>query len=178
MKRAIDNPASTDDICFLIAYANWLVVLNDVADMCHFSEKEAFVEITGEYVVDTMSDNESENVSDLQFRVYQYSDGIARENDIDMQYYKLIKESIKTDLGFEFDKFMEVVSYFSFATPNAITIPFGNVYVAEYSNIVDDIETQMSGSISKDRNHYNFGYLILDTEQLKTIKGKSYFSCQ
>ena len=175
LKRAIDNPASTDDICFLIAYANWLVVLNDVADMCHFSEKEAFVEITGEYVVDTMSDNESENVSDLQFRVYQYSDGIARENDIDVQYYKLIKESIKTDLGFEFDKFMEVVSYFSFATPNAITILFGNVYVAEYSNIVDDIETQMSGSISKDEIITILDYLILDTEQLKTIKGKSDF---
>ena len=30
--------ATIDDINLLLAYANWLVVLNDVADMCHFAD--------------------------------------------------------------------------------------------------------------------------------------------
>lgn len=47
--------ATIDDINLLLAYANWLVVLNDVADMCHFADNEAYIEITDEYLILTGS---------------------------------------------------------------------------------------------------------------------------
>ena len=48
--------ANRDDINLLLAYANWLVVLSDVADICYFADNEAYIEITNEYVVDTLAD--------------------------------------------------------------------------------------------------------------------------
>lgn len=66
--------ATIDDINLLLAYANWLVVLNDVADMCHFADNEAYIEITDEYVVDTLADDQdAEALSGLHHRIYSYS---------------------------------------------------------------------------------------------------------
>lgn len=53
------------------------MVLNDVADMCYFADTEAYIEITSEYVVDTVSDaQQSEKIDNLHHRVYSYSDGL------------------------------------------------------------------------------------------------------
>ena len=69
--------ATRENINVLLAYANWLVVLNDVADMCHFADDEAYIEITDEYVVDTLSDDQdAEKPNNLHHRIYSHSDGL------------------------------------------------------------------------------------------------------
>ena len=46
------------------------MVLNDVADMCYFADTEAYIEITSEYVVDTLSDEQhSEKIDNLHHMI-------------------------------------------------------------------------------------------------------------
>lgn len=76
--------ATIDDINLLLAYANWLVVLNDVADMCHFADNEAYIEITDEYVVDTLADDQdAEALSGLHHKFLFIIVDAINENDSD-----------------------------------------------------------------------------------------------
>lgn len=171
LDRDAKKIAITNDICFLIAYANWLVVLNDVADMCHFSDKEAYIEITEEYVVNILSDEDGGNaITGLQNRIYKYSDGIARKKEIDLQYYEKVKVSLSTNLGFDFNLFMVLLSYFANSFSNTIVKYCGaNVYRATFEKVIDDFQTKIGGNISRDDIERIFCYLCLDVSQLKTI---------
>ena len=81
MHHESETLAIRDDINLLLAYANWLVVLNDVADMCYFADNEAYIEITDEYVVDTLSDDQdAEKLNGLHHRIYSYSEGGKAES--------------------------------------------------------------------------------------------------
>ena len=70
--------------------------LNDVADMCYFADNEAYIEITDEYVVDTLSDDhDAEELNGLHHRVYSYSDGLKRNHETDSKYMKRQREHLK-----------------------------------------------------------------------------------
>lgn len=169
--------ATRDNINFLLAYSNWLVVLNDVADMCYFADVESYIEITGEYVVDTLSDDKhSEELANLHHRVYSYSDGLKRNTDIDRKYLEKVKETIKEDMGLDFQNLVDALSYFSYSFSDKIVNKIGsNVFRGTWDGLLDDFLMQMKGSITKEEAQGIFSYLILAFENLKTENGKTDF---
>ena len=71
--------------------------------LCLFSL--AYIEITSEYVVDTVSDaQQSEKIDNLHHRVYSYSDGLKRNADIDGKYFSHMN----------FSTLATIVSFFSY----------------------------------------------------------------
>lgn len=169
--------ATKENINFLLAYANWLVVLNDVADMCYFADTEAYIEITSEYVVDTVSDaQQSEKIDNLHHRVYSYSDGLKRNADIDGKYLEKVKETIKEDIGLDFQSFIDVLSYFSYSFSDEIVNKIGsNVFRGTWNELLNDFLVQMNGAITKEEAIGIFNYLVVAFENLKTENGKTDF---
>lgn len=169
--------ATKENINFLLAYANWLVVLNDVADMCYFADIEAYIEITSEYVVDTMSDEQqSEKYDNLHYRVYSYSNGFKRNADIDRKYLEKVKETLQGDMGFDFQNFIDSLSYFSYSFSEEVVNKIGsNVYRGDWNELLSDFLTQMNGVITKEEAIEIFNYLIVVGEKLKTENGKTDF---
>ena len=169
--------ATRDDINLLLAYANWLVVLNDVADMCYFAENEAHIEITDEYVVDTLSDNQNdEKLNDLHHRVYLHSAGLKRNHEIDSKYLEKVKTTFKEDVGFAFTDFLDILSYFSYSFSEAIVKKIGaNIYKAPMEELMRDFLTQMKGAITEEDATNLFSYLMLSYQDLKTENGKADF---
>lgn len=169
--------ADKQDINFLLAYANWLVVLNDVADMCHFADNEAYIEITNEYIVDTLSDNQKdEKQNDLLHRVYSYSEGMKRNRDIDLKYLEKVKKSFEEDTNFGFQTFMEILTYFSCYFSDEIVEKNGsNIYRASMKNLLEDFLIQTDTTIAEAEAKRIFDCLIIHSKNLKTEKGKSDF---
>ena len=169
--------ATKENIKFLLAYANWLVVLNDVADMCYFADTEAYIEITSEYVVDTLSDEQhSEKIDNLHHRVYSYSDGLKSNADIDCKYLEKVKETIKEDIGLDFQSFIDALSYFSHSFSDEIVNKIGsNVFRGACNELLNDFLMQMDGVITKEEALGIFNYLVVAFENLKTENGKTDF---
>ena len=169
--------ATKDDIHLLLAYANWLVGLNDVADMCHFTDNEVYIEITNEYVVDTLSgDQDVEKWKGLHHRVYSYSEGLKRNHETDSKYLDKAKKTFKADMGFDFSDFLIILSYFSnsFLEKNCKKIG-NNVFRASMKSLLSDFLIQMNGTIKEEDAIKLFDYLIIPAQKLKSENGKTDF---
>ena len=162
--------ATIDDINLLLAYANWLVVLNDVADMCHFADNEAYIEITDEYVVDTLADDQdAEALSGLHHRIYSYSGGLKRDHETDFKYLEKVKETFKEDMGFDLTDFLDILSYFSNSFSETIVKKIGNnVFRAPMKELLRDFLEQMNNVITEEDAATLFNYLVVSSQNLKT----------
>lgn len=169
--------ANRDDINLLLAYANWLVVLNDVADMCYFADNEAYIEITNEYVVDTLADEQkAESLDGVHHRIYSYSEGLKRDHEIDCKYLEKVKETFKEDMGFAFIDFMDILSYFSYSFSETIAKKIGNnVFKVPIKEVLRDFLGQMNNAITEDTANILLNYLMVSSQNLKTENGKSDF---
>lgn len=169
--------ATIDDINLLLAYANWLVVLNDVADMCHFADNEAYIEITDEYVVDTLADDQdAEALSGLHHRIYSYSGGLKRDHETDFKYLEKVKETFKEDMGFDLTDFLDILSYFSNSFSETIVKKIGNnVFRAPMKELLRDFLEQMNNVITEEDATTLFNYLVASSQNLKTENGKINF---
>lgn len=169
--------ANRDDINLLLAYANWLVVLNDVADMCYFADNEAYIEITNEYVVDTLADDQNAKKLDgVHHRIYSYSEGLKRDHEIDCKYLEKVKETFQEDMGFAFIDFMDILSYFSCSFSETIAKKIGNnVFKAPIKEVLRDFLEQTNNAITEENASILLNYLMVSFQNLKTENGKSDF---
>lgn len=169
--------ATRDDINLLIAYANWLVVLNDVADMCYFADNEAYIEITDEYVVDTLSgDQDAEELNGLHHRVYSYSEGLKRNQETDSKYLEKAKITFKEDMGFDLQDFLDILSYFSYSFSEETVKKVGNnVLRAPMKKLLNNFLVQMNGVITEKDAIVLFNYLMVSPQKLKTVNNKADF---
>ena len=144
--------ANRDDINLLLAYANWLVILSYVADMCYFADNEAYIEITNEYVVDTLADEQkAESLDWVHHRIYSYSEGLKRDHEIDCKYLEKVKETFKEDMGFAFIDFMDILSCFSYFFSETIAKKIGNnVFEVPIKEVLRDFLGQMNNAITED----------------------------
>lgn len=168
---------NNDVIKFLIAYARWLVILNDVADMCHFAENDVHIEITQEYVVDALSNDKSlEERNNLLHRVYSYSKGLNRNNEIDVEYLKKTIDAFKNDIGFELGSLNDILTYFSLSFKESIVKKVGNnVFQILEKNFLEDFRKQTDDSFNENEVKKIIDYLTLNLEKLKTVCDKEDF---
>ena len=145
--------------------------------MCYFADNEAYIEITDEYVVDTLSDDhDAEELNGLHHRVYSYSDGLKRNHETDSKYLEKAKGTLKEDMGFDFPSFLDVLAYFSYSFSDAIVKKIGNnVFRAPMKELLDDFRMQMNDVITEEDAIKLFNYLMVDSQNLKTENGKADF---
>lgn len=111
-----------------------------------------------------------------QKRYGSYSDGLKRNVDIDRKYIEKVKETIKEDIGLDFQSFIDVLSYFSNLFSDEIVDKIGsNVFRGAYNELLNDFLMQMDGAITKEEAIGIFNYLVVDFENLKTENGKMDF---
>lgn len=127
----------------------------------------------------TMLDYHSTLLHDIyinQKRYGSYSDGLKRNVDIDRKYIEKVKETIKEDIGLDFQSFIDVLSYFSNLFSDEIVDKIGsNVFRGAYNELLNDFLMQMDGAITKEEAIGIFNYLVVDFENLKTENGKMDF---
>ena len=130
--------------------------------MCYFADNEAYIEITNEYVVDTLADDQNaETLEGVHHRIYSYSEGLKRDHEIDCKYLEKVKETFQEDMGFAFIDIMDILSYFSYSYSETNAKKIGNnVFKAPIKEVLRDFLGQMNNAITEDNASILLNYLM------------------
>lgn len=127
--------------------------------------------------MDTLPDDQDDEESNnLYHRIYSYSDGLKRDKKTDINYLEKVKGVFKEDTGFDFQNFLDVLSYFSYSFSEDIVKNEGsNGFRASMKDLLSDFLAQMNGAITEEDARNLFDYLVIVSQNLKTVGGKADF---
>lgn len=180
---AVEHPpgakeCTKEDFIFLLAFADWLVVLQDSADICHFSESDVTIAVDYEYKIDTLIEEEiQEMFNDLLLRKYVTDDYEIKGDVADT---KFVQESIDVfyqDTGVDLMLLLSFLEYMALDTAyNGVAAEiYPNVFVAERTELEHTFkETLENQTIDPVSISALVDFLTLNSSGLKTVDGKKH----
>lgn len=167
---------SQEELRYLIAFAHWLLVLQECSDEAHYGLFGAKVQISQDYLVSSVFDDDHEElVAERNKRVYNNEDYQPRIVD-EEERLKTAIASFYEDTKIGLDAILEICNYLSFEFTYTFkeyeVLP--DVFEVPKEKIIEDF-----GSIlieeKKDKLNYfcnALNYLIIDCSKIKTSADK------
>lgn len=163
-----------DDFLYLLAYANWLTVLNDVADICYFTEDDAYITINDDFTVDTLTTEDDEKNIQIISRVYDNTMGLDRDKYVDEKYIKKFKNSFEKETSLNFEIFIALLTYLSANFDYTKSEKLGrNVYCVTRDIVLNDFIKEYNLSIDLQKACMYLDFITINERKLKTVKDKS-----
>ncbi|WP_239615470.1 YecA family protein [Cohnella mopanensis] len=165
-----------DEFENLLAFADWLVVLQDNADISHYSETDLLIEIDQEYKVETIISENSELLQeDMLLRKYKHEHYTIKQDDTDKDFLIQSASAFFDDTGIELGILISLLEYLQL---EVVDKPFAkevypNVFEVQTDELITDflkllIEPQ-DDSLEKAENALRF--ITIDCEKLKHLNG-------
>jgi len=86
---------------YLLAFADWLVVLQDNSDLAHFGFEGVGFEVTDQYNINTViDDHQIEKIDQINKRRYEFPDYNIKYDETDSQYILKAGEAFEKIWGF------------------------------------------------------------------------------
>ena len=173
--KHVDTPqeCSKEDFNYLLAFADWLVVLQDDADMCHFNDPNFTISVDVDYkVTPVLSDEIQRQYGNLLLRKYNTTDYHIKSDAIDESFIKQSAEAFKKDTGVDLGLVLSLAEYMQLGiTQDGVAEEvYTNVFAVKkkelekvFFDLLED-KKYTSGDVTKTLN-----FLILDPNLLKTI---------
>lgn len=168
-----------NDLRILLAFSHWLVNLNDTADICYFTEKEAHISVNYEYVVDNEFNSDIDDEKYTK-RVYSNNNYIIPHDYNDNVYIDRVLKAFECETGCDLKVIFDICYYLQieFLQYDYSNLE-NNVYkiskedlIENLYNIVNELGTE---NYTKPQIEKNLDFLIINTNELKTRKGKKDF---
>lgn len=179
LRRASKKVITKEELNELLAFSNWLVVLNDNADICHFTDSEAHINVNYDYVVDTViEEREDLNIDEFTKRVYSNNDYSIKGDGTDMQFLEKVKNAFYNDTSIELINLFDVCNYFQryAIEDNKCTKIKDNVYSISEVNLINNIQECIkkvcNEEVSEESIKKVIEFITIDTSKLKTIDNK------
>lgn len=172
--RDTSNLCTKEDLEFLLAFANWLVVLQDNADLCYNSELEAHINIDFEFIVDVIIKDEIKlKMEQIAKRVYDNQDYTIKGDDEDKKYLEDAIQAFKSDTGIDFKNMLSFIEYLQSAFVDTVYDEISpNVISMTEGNLISGFKDCLIEHITADEIKEIIEYLIIDEVKLKLWKGK------
>lgn len=175
--RTSKNIFSIEQLEYLLAYANWLVVLNDNADICHFTDKESHINVTFEYVVDVLeNEGRAEQFGNVTKRVYGDKGYSPVGDKEDLEFIEKVKVAFKQDTNIELLDMFDFLQYLqiNFKKEESSEI-CPNVYFMDKSKLLNRYVEIMEHKVNLEMAQRILCFLTIQPDFLKTCKGKTDF---
>ena len=180
LERNVEKQIKREELNELLAFSNWLVVLNDNADICYFTDNEVHINVNFDYVVDTLAENnDGKNTEEFSKRIYNDNTYLIKGDEIDKEYVENTKNSFEQDTGIKLIDLFDVCSYFQrYAIEEQKCIKLSdNVYSIKEENLINDIQNCIEKNsnvlLSKEKIEKAIEFLIIDISKLKMIENKT-----
>ena len=165
---------SNEKMQYLLAYANWLVVLSDDADKCYFTEKEVRLEVTNEYIINVeinIGSKENE-IKGLSKRLYDNPGYFDRDYEEDHRFFEETKKKFKEDTGIELELLTSFLYYLETGGNNNKQLSFRNNVLCFWK---DDIlrDFCLIGKTTDSKAKQILDFVSIKADKLKTKNGKS-----
>lgn len=174
-----DTPTkcSKEDFNYLLAFADWLVVLQDDADMCHFNDPNFTISVDVDYkVTPVLSDEIQMQYGNLLLRKYNTTDYLIKSDAIDESFLKQSAEAFKKDTGVDLGLVLSLAEYMQ------LGITQDGVAQEIHPNVFSVKKEELEGIFLEllEEKKYTLedvakalDFMILDPNLLKTIAGNT-----
>lgn len=107
---------SEEDFNFLLAYSDWLVVLQEDSDLCHHEDDTYNIVVDNEYKVDTvMNIDANVNMGEILSRKYNSTDYHINDTEVDTEFIKKVAQAFKEDTDIDLGIFLALMEYMELA---------------------------------------------------------------
>lgn len=176
VERDSDIICTKKQFDYLLAYANWLWVLQDNADYCYYNSTDILVEITSQFNVDVEASSEEEQRNNiLTKRIYDNKDYNIKNDSIDEEFYTKAKLAFKEDIGLDFMDFCTLLNYLCrefTAMKSDISEIQPNVFLTNKVKLIEDFKSTLVEKLDFDYINSLIDFLTIDTNKIKEWKGE------
>lgn len=139
--RDITVDCKQDEFENLLAFADWLVVLQDNADTCYFTDLDLLIEIDSEYKVETIFSEFSElQYEEMLLRKYAQEHYTIKEDERDQEFLIQCVGAFLDDTGVEMGILISLLEYLQLEVVDKFFVEeiFPNVFEAQADDLIND----------------------------------------
>ena len=163
---------------FLIAFSDWLVVLQEAADLCHNTDKDMHICIDDMYRVDTIITEEDQASLDAWVeRKYSTEDYHIKGDEVDVDFAEKTCTAFHEDTGIDLKLLLDFLSYMQLGLieDTHASEQYPNVFSVERTTIIESyIKRFAETPPPKHEIDALISFITVDASALKTVKGKSH----
>lgn len=167
---------SGEDFNFLLAYSDWLVVLQEDSDLCHHGDDTYNIVVDNEYKVDTVMNSDANvNIGEILSRKYNSSDYHINDAEVDTEYIKKVAQAFKEDTDIDLGIFLALMEYMELAVvaEGVATEIYPNVFEVEPDVLKSAFIAALENESSVDNDVVKaIEFLKLESEKLKVLGGE------
>lgn len=163
---------------FLIAFSDWLVVLQEAADLCHSTDKDIHICIDDMYCVDTIISKEDQTSLEAWVeRKYSTEDYHINGNEVDVDFAEKVCIAFQEDTGIDLKMLLDFLAYMQLGLiedtqasehcPNVFSID-RNIIVESY------IKRFIENAPTRQEVEDLIDFITVDELSLKTTKGTTH----
>lgn len=161
----------------LLAFADWLVVLQDNSDICYHTDFDLSIEIDDQYRVDVVSSEFSERqYEQITLRKYKQQDYTIKNDEGDREYMLKCANAFLEDTGIELGTLISLLEYLQLEVVGKPFVReiYPNVFEAKKEDLINDFLKLLTESKEGDRNKTinALNFITLDCDKLKFLNGK------
>lgn len=174
--RDIISDCKKDEFENLLAFADWLVVLQDNADTCYFTDLDILIEVDSEYKVDTIFSEFSElQYEEMLLRKYEQEHYTIKQDETDKEFLIQCAGAFLDDTGVDLGILISLLEYLQLEVVDKSFVEeiYPNVFEAQTDDLINDflklfIEPK-DDDLMKSENALRF--ITLECKKLKLLSG-------
>lgn len=160
----------------LLAFADWLVVLQDNADNCYFTDFDLFIQIDHEYKVDTiLSEYSKLQYEKIILRKYGQKDYTIKNDEIDKGYLIQCASAFLADTGIELGILISLLEYLQLKVVEEPFVEeiYPNVFEAPADALISDFHKLFIEHQDLEKIENALHFITIDYDKLKFLNGTS-----
>lgn len=169
--------ASTDDIEYLLAFADWLIVLQDNADNSYYTDFNVALVVDSQYRVETVfTDYSLQQHKQTVLRKYKNTDYRIKSDEKDKEYLVQCAEAFKKDTGVELSILISLLEYLQL---NVVDESFvheirPNVYAVSRDDLINGFIARLINKSESDRTKTEsaLDFITIDESKIRYLGGK------
>lgn len=163
---------------FLIAFSDWLVVLQEAADLCHSTDKDMYISIDDMYRVDTIITEEDQaSLEAWVERKYRTEDYHIKGDEVDVVFFEKTCIAFQEDTGVDLKLLLDFLLYMQLGlvedTQTSEQCP--NVFSISRNAIVECYINRFTENTPTRQEVENLiDFITVNELSLKTVSGKTH----
>lgn len=169
--------SSKEDFEFLLAFANWLVVLQDNADTCHYTDLDLYISVDSEYRVDTIFKEDAQEKHDsMLLRKYNTTDYHIKNNNDDADFFKKAMDEFNKDTNIDFQLLILLLDYMQLGLiqDGVATEIYQNVFSVDKSELIYAFNKNLAEDADIYKINDVINFITLNPSLLKTVNSKKH----
>ncbi len=166
------------EFLFLIAFADWLVVLQEAADLCHSTDKDMHICIDDMYRVDTIITEEDQaSLEAWVKRKYSTEDYHIKGDEVDVGFAEKTCIAFQEDTGIDLKLLLDFLSYMQLGLieDTRASEQRPNVFSIDRTAIIESyIKRCTENAPTRQEIEALINFITVDELSLKTIKEKTH----